>query len=106
VIRGAPAKSAPATTPSETIPPRNPFAIRGFSINSEFTRLAELEREVDRAIAEGSWRVLTFHNLVTGAPIETTDFNYTEFAELVDYVHARQAEGRLQVKTVADAVGC
>lgn len=90
----------------ETIPPRNPFVIRGFSIDSAETHLAELEREVDRAIAEKSWLVLTFHNLVTGAPAETTDFNYGEFAQLVDYVHARQAQGKLQVRTVADAVGC
>jgi peptidoglycan/xylan/chitin deacetylase (PgdA/CDA1 family) len=90
----------------ETIPPRNPFTIRGFSINSSETHLAQLEEEVDKAIAEKSWLVLTFHNLVTGAPAETTDFNYTEFSELVDYVHAREAEGALQVRTVADAVGC
>jgi hypothetical protein len=90
----------------ETLPPRNPFVIRGFSINSAATHLAQLEREVDKAIAEKSWLVLTFHRLVRGAPAETTDFNYAEFAELVDYVHARQAEGTLQVKTVADAVGC
>jgi hypothetical protein len=90
----------------ETIPPRNPLTIRGFSINSDFTSLAELVREVDRAIAERSWLVLTFHNLVTGVPAETTDFNFTEFAELVDYVHARKLEGKLQTRTVANAVGC
>jgi hypothetical protein len=90
----------------ETIPPRNPFTIRGFSINSSETHLADLEAEVDKAIAEKSWLVLTFHNLVTGAPAETTDYTYAEFSAIVDYVHARQLEGKLQVRTVADAVGC
>jgi hypothetical protein len=90
----------------ETIPPRNMFTIRGFSIDSSESHLADLEREVDKAIAEKSWLVLTFHNLVTGAPAETTDFNYAEFAKLVDYIQALRAEGRLQVRTVADAVGC
>jgi hypothetical protein len=90
----------------ETISPRNPFVIRGFSIDSSQTRLAELEREVDRAVAQRSWLVLTFHNLVTGAPQQTTDFGYAEFSQLVDYVQGLRAAGKLQIRTVADAVGC
>jgi polysaccharide deacetylase/hemolysin type calcium-binding protein len=90
----------------ETIPPRDPFTIRGFQIDGTTTHVAELEQKVENAIAEKSWLLLTFHDLVSGTPGEERQFNSGEFSQLVDYIHTRVTEGRLQVRTVADSIGC
>jgi RTX calcium-binding nonapeptide repeat (4 copies) len=90
----------------ETIPPRDKYTIRGWSINGLETDANDVEAQIDQAIAEKSWLVLTFHKLVTGAPVESTDFNYNEFARIVNYVHVKQVQRELQVRTIADAVGC
>ncbi|MGE0067067.1 MAG: polysaccharide deacetylase family protein [Solirubrobacterales bacterium] len=90
----------------ETIPPRNPFTIRGWSINGLVTEAGEIEDAIDRAVAEKTWLVITFHNLVQGTPVEATDFSYAAFSQVVAHVRSLQVKKQLQVRTIADAVGC
>jgi hypothetical protein len=90
----------------ETLPPRNQFTLRGWSINGLETDAAEIEEAIDRAAAENAWLILTFHDLVPGQPEEATDFNYKEFTEVVKYVRSLHGNGAPKVRTIADAIGC
>ncbi len=96
---------ATATGP-ETVPPRDDYTLRGWSIDGTTTTVAAIKAAIDKAIAQGTWLILTFHDIVAGAPSKATEFKASAFAEVVDYVRAKQVEGEdVQVRTVADAMG-
>ena len=89
----------------ETVPPRDNYTLRGHSIDGLTENAAAIKAKIDAAIAQGSWLILTFHNIVAGAPAASTEFKSSEFSEIVDYVRAKQAEGKdLQVRTVRNAM--
>jgi peptidoglycan/xylan/chitin deacetylase (PgdA/CDA1 family) len=88
----------------ETLPPRDEYTIRGWSINGLESDGADVEAAIDKAVADGTWAVLSFHDIVPGAPSEATDFNQAEFEAVVDHVRALQKQGKLKVRTVGDAV--
>lgn len=88
----------------ETLPPRDDYILRGWSINGLKAGQPEVEALVDKAVADGTWAILSFHDIVTGVPAQSTDFNEAEFKAVVDYVHALQKQGKLRVRTVGDAV--
>lgn len=88
----------------ETLPPRDEFILRGWSINGLESDQADVEAVVDKAVADGTWAILSFHDIVAGAPAASTDFNVGEFEAVVDHVHALQKQGKLRVRTVGDAV--
>jgi peptidoglycan/xylan/chitin deacetylase (PgdA/CDA1 family) len=88
----------------ETLPPRDEYILRGWSINGLESDRADIEAIVDKAVADGTWAILSFHDIVAGTPAASTDFNAGEFEAVVDYVHALQKQGKLKVRTVGDAV--
>jgi peptidoglycan/xylan/chitin deacetylase (PgdA/CDA1 family) len=88
----------------ETLPPRDEYTIRGWSINGLVSKAPEIEAAVDKAVADGTWLVLSFHDVVGGAPSLSTEFDDDEFEAVVDYVRALQKQGKLKVRTVGDAV--
>jgi hypothetical protein len=88
----------------ETLPPRDEYILRGWSINGLEQDQADVEDVVDKAVADGTWAMLSFHDIVGGAPAASTDFNDDEFEAVVDYVHDLQQQGKLKVRTVGDAV--
>lgn len=88
----------------ETLPPRDEYILRGWSINGLESDQADVEAIVDKAVADGTWAILSFHDLVAGTPAAATDFNAAEFEAVVDYVHALQKQGKLKVRTVGDAI--
>jgi peptidoglycan/xylan/chitin deacetylase (PgdA/CDA1 family) len=88
----------------ETLPPRDNYILRGWSINGLESGQADVEAIVDKAVADGTWAILSFHDIVVGAPGAATDFNLGEFEAVVDHVHTLQSQGRLKVRTVGDAV--
>lgn len=89
----------------ETVPPRDDYTLRGHSIDGLTENAAAIKAKIDAAIAQGSWLILTFHNIVAGSPAASTEFKSSEFSEIVDYVRAKQLEGKdLQVRTVRDAM--
>lgn len=88
----------------ETLPPRDEYTLRGWSINGLESDQADVEALVDKAVADRTWAILSFHDIVGGAPAQATDFNDDEFAAVVDYVRALEKQGKLKVRTVGAAV--
>ena len=88
----------------ETLPPRDEYILRGWSINGLTSGEEDVEEAIDKAAADGTWLMLSFHDIVGGTPAATTDFNDDEFEAVVDYVHALQKQGKLRVRTVGDTV--
>jgi peptidoglycan/xylan/chitin deacetylase (PgdA/CDA1 family) len=88
----------------ETIPARDDYTIRGWSVNGEDTSVEEIEAAVDEAVADGTWLVLSFHDLVAGESEKATEFSDDGFEEIVDYVRTVQKEGDVKVRTVAGAL--
>ncbi len=89
----------------ETIPPRDNYTMRGWSINGLDDNATSVKAEVDTAVAQGSWLMLSFHDLVAGTPTEPTQFNLAGFEAVVDHVRALQKEGKVRVRTVEAALG-
>ena len=88
----------------ETLPPRDEYTLRGWSINGFESGQEDVEQRIDKAVADGTWLILSFHDIIAGTPDEATDFNDDEFEAVVDYVRALQKQGKLKVRTVGDAV--
>ena len=88
----------------ETLPPRDEYTLRGWSINGLESDQADVEDVVDKAVADGTWAILSFHDIVGAAPGAATDFNATEFEAVVDHVRALQKQGKLRVRTVGDVI--
>lgn len=89
----------------ETIPPRDDYTLRGWSINGLNTDVAEVDAAIDEAVAEGTWLVLTFHDLVGGTPGASTELNDDDFGEIVDHVRELQKNEGLKVRTVGNVIG-
>lgn len=91
----------------ETIPPRDNYTMRGWSINGLQDGAASAKAEIDNAVAQGSWLMLSFHELISdAAPLDQlTKFREKDFITVVDYVRALQKEGKVRVRTVRDALG-
>jgi peptidoglycan/xylan/chitin deacetylase (PgdA/CDA1 family) len=87
----------------ETLPPRDNDTMRGWSINGLETKGPEVEAAIDKAVADGTWLMLSFHDIVGGTPTESTDFEDDEFDAIVDHVRALQKAGKVRVRTVGDA---
>lgn len=88
----------------ETLPPRDEYILRGWSINGLVSGEEDVEEVVDKAVADGTWAILSFHDIVGGTPGAATDFNDDEFEAVVDYVRALQKQGKLRVRTVGDVI--
>lgn len=89
----------------ETVPPRDDYTLRGWSVNGTNTTAANLKAAIDAVVADGGWLILTFHKLVAGSPAASTEFQVSAFNEVVDHVRALQIEGAdLKVRTAADAM--
>ncbi|HEX6665586.1 MAG TPA: polysaccharide deacetylase family protein [Solirubrobacterales bacterium] len=88
----------------ETVPARDHFTMRGWSINGEEDDADSVIEEIDAAVEDKAWLMLTFHNLVPGAPGAPTDFEDDEFDQVVDHVRGLQLGGKLKVRTVADTL--
>jgi hypothetical protein len=89
----------------ETIPTRDNYTMRGSSLDGTFHTPAAINEAIDRAVVEGAWLILTFHDIVTGAPEAAVEYNQSDFAEIVDHVRELQREGSaVEVLTMADAL--
>jgi peptidoglycan/xylan/chitin deacetylase (PgdA/CDA1 family) len=88
----------------ETVPTRDKYIMRGWSINGLQSDATDVEATVEKAVADGTWAILSFHDIVGGSPGASTDFNDDEFEAVVDYVRTLQKEGKVRVRTVGDVV--
>jgi hypothetical protein len=80
------------------------LALAGWSIDSEVDDADSVMAEIDKAVAQKTWLMLSWHDLVGGTAAESTEFSDDEFDEVVDYVRSLQDDGMLKVRTVADAL--
>lgn len=87
----------------ETIPTRDDYTMRGWSISSNSDTVDSIKAKIDRAVAEKAWLMLTWHDLV-GTPDESADFSVAGFEQVVDYVRSLQLQGKVRVRTVAGAL--
>lgn len=90
----------------ETIPPRDNYTMRGYSINGLKEDFSAVKAKIDRGVADKAWTILTFHDIVDVTVDETTDFKTSEFAEVVAYVAQLQEEGKVKVRTTEAVLHC
>ncbi|HET6999542.1 MAG TPA: polysaccharide deacetylase family protein [Solirubrobacterales bacterium] len=89
----------------ETLPARDDYTLRGSSIDGTVQTAASINSAIDKAVAAGAWLILTFHEIVTGAPEAATEYKQSAFGEIVDHVRALQVEGKdIEVLTMAEAI--
>jgi peptidoglycan/xylan/chitin deacetylase (PgdA/CDA1 family) len=89
----------------ETLPSRDDFTLRGWSVRGDQTGIERAEDGIARAVAQRSWLMLSFHDLVSGPSDDPFAVQDTELAALVDRIGDLRDEGKLRVETVADALG-
>jgi peptidoglycan/xylan/chitin deacetylase (PgdA/CDA1 family) len=94
----------------ETIPPRDPYTLRGWSIGKDWneakfaSKAAEVNSIVDGGVAVKAWTILTFHDIVDGTPTQPNDVKTTEFAAVAAHVEQLRKEGRVRVLSIEDAL--
>ncbi len=88
----------------ETLPARDDYIVRGWSVNSTFDTVEEIKAAITAASERGEWLVLTFHKIVT-TPAAETEFATAGFEEIADHVYSLEKSGDIEVLTVAEAMG-
>ncbi|HCB59110.1 MAG TPA: hypothetical protein DEP82_14640 [Arthrobacter bacterium] len=68
----------------ETLRPANPLRLRSLSV-SNLTTVATVTSAIDRAYANKSWLILTFHDLVT-TPVNGTEYSIANYQTIIDYI--------------------
>lgn len=70
----------------ETLPPANPHRLRSPSV-SPLTSSATVTGYIDNCIANDSWLILTFHDLVVSSP-NSVQWEISKFQAVMDYLSA------------------
>lgn len=87
--------------PSESLPPRNPYALSAAESVSSSTTLADLKFQVDQASANGGgWVIYTMH--AVGTAPNTLSIDPVLYGQFLDWLGARSD---VQVRTVGDIMG-
>lgn len=79
----------------ETYPPSDAFRVRRLSAISSYTggyaptSLTQSGGDLDLCKANGSWLILAFHEVVTGAPTATTQIAQADFNSIIDGINSR-----------------
>lgn len=77
----------------ETFPPSMPFRFRSKTgISSAGTSVATITATggpLDRCLHDGSWYVITLHDIITGVPSSSTQISTTDFATLMAAINTR-----------------
>jgi peptidoglycan/xylan/chitin deacetylase (PgdA/CDA1 family) len=66
----------------------NILQLRAYDVHSGVS-VATVRTWIDRAAADRSWLILTFHQFVSGTPTQSTEINLGNFEAILDYVQAR-----------------
>ncbi|WP_257446540.1 polysaccharide deacetylase family protein [Archangium lipolyticum] len=66
----------------------NILQLRAYDVNTSVT-LDDVRTWLDRAAADKSWVILTFHQFVAGTPTQPTEINITQFSQILDYIQAK-----------------
>lgn len=87
--------------PSESLPPRNPYALAAAESVNATTTLADLKFQVDQASANGGgWVIYTMHDI--GATGSTLSIDPSLYGQFLDWLAGRND---VQVRTVGDVMG-
>lgn len=84
------------------LPIQNPYDIGRFEVRSEYSS-TEICARMREAGSDGQWLILLFHHVVNHEP-EEYQISTEMFTEIVQCAAALQAEGGIQVRTVADVI--
>lgn len=74
--------------PSLPTPIDRPLRLRSHSVSSSDS-LVTLQGVVDKAAANGTWLVLTFHHIVAGTPSAGTEWALADFQSLMAYISGK-----------------
>lgn len=97
----ASAVSCLSCRPSESLPPRNPYALSATTSVSSSTTLADLIFQVDQASANGGgWVIYTMHDM--GTTPDTLGIDPVLYGQFLDWLASRSD---VQVRTVGDIMG-
>ncbi|MGZ3460242.1 MAG: polysaccharide deacetylase family protein, partial [Archangium sp.] len=66
----------------------NVLQLRAYDVTSSVS-VDTVRTWLDSAAADKSWVILLFHQLVSGTPSQSTEFNTANFAAILDYVKAK-----------------
>ncbi len=94
----------------ETIPPRDPYTLRGYSIPKDWneakfaSKSAEVNSVIDEGAAAKAWTILTFHNILDGTPSQANEVNTAQYAAIVAHVEQLRDEGKVRVLTIEEAL--
>jgi peptidoglycan/xylan/chitin deacetylase (PgdA/CDA1 family) len=95
----------PSCPYAETIPPRNPYALRTPEPAVTGTTLAELQADVTNAEThEGGWVILLFHGICDNSCTSTNSLSPSVFTAFLDWLQPRSANGTV-VRTVGQVMG-
>jgi len=87
--------------PSESLPPRNAYALSSSASVTSSTTLADLKFQVDQASANGGgWVIYTMHSMGTAS--DTLSIDPALYGQFLDWLGARSD---VQVRTVGDIMG-
>lgn len=87
--------------PSESLPPRNPYALAAAESVNSTTTLADLKFQVDQASANGGgWVIYTMHAM--GTTPNTLSIDPALYGQFLDWLGGRSD---VQVRTVGDIMG-
>ena len=88
---------------AETVPPRNPYAVRTLRYLTPTTTLAELQGYVIEAESHGGgWVVLVFHGVCDNRCTGTYSYSRTSFGQFLDWLSGRGPT--TVVRTVRDVI--
>ena len=93
------ARSVTAVRTAESIPPRDPYALRVFKSVTTSTTLKDLQGAVTRAEASGGWAILVFHGVCDDRCAGTYSIKTATFNLFVDWLRQRSS---VTVRSVGD----
>jgi peptidoglycan/xylan/chitin deacetylase (PgdA/CDA1 family) len=95
----------PSCPYAETIPPRNPYALRTPEPAVTGTTLAELQAYVTNAETHGGgWVILMFHGICDNSCTSSNSLSPSVFTAFLDWLQPRSANGTV-VRTVGQVMG-
>jgi peptidoglycan/xylan/chitin deacetylase (PgdA/CDA1 family) len=66
----------------------NILQLRAYDVNTR-VNVDTVRTWLDKAAADKSWVILTFHQFVSGTPTQPTEINLAHFSEILDYIQAK-----------------
>lgn len=85
----------------ETNPMADPMRLRTILVINSST-VSAITGHIDKALANGTLLILTFHNIVPGTPALETEYNASDFEDIIEHIH----NSGIDVKTIPELTMC